>query len=199
MSTATISPHSPLNRNAKKMSATQTYSLAHTSRGKLSSEASRADHNLRLLVGHANFLDSLMLELAEVEQEHVTWSNQFVCQASKPTKQRHADAVVEDPEENWRAEDADSSDTSDSDRDYTSDKEIEEEIFSLRLATFYNEVEEFEDDDGVDYSDLALHLTPSHVTSPPDLEHDSGDSSDDDSLPPIPPSDVLPSFSKKQQ
>lgn len=47
------------------MSITQTYYLAHTARGKLSHEAAQADHNLRLLVGHANLLDSLMLELAE--------------------------------------------------------------------------------------------------------------------------------------
>lgn len=51
------------------MSVTQTYYLAHTAWGKLSSGAARADHNLRLLVGHANLLDSLMVEPAEAEQE----------------------------------------------------------------------------------------------------------------------------------
>jgi hypothetical protein len=169
------------------MSVTQTYFLAHTARGKLSSEASRADHDLRLLVGHANLLDSLMLELAEAEQEQESWFNQSVQKASKPTEQKHiqwADAIVEDPEEDWQAEDADSSDSSDSDSDYSSEEEIE-------------------DDGAEDYEELALTLTPSHGTSPPDLEHDSGegDSSDDDSVPPSPPADVLPlpSFSQKER
>jgi hypothetical protein len=202
MSTTAISPRSPLNRNAKKTSVAQTYFLACTARGKLSSEASRADHNLRRLVGHANLLDSLMLEMAEAEREHETWFNQFVSQASKPTEQKHiqwADAMDKDPEEDWRAGEADSSDSSGSDSDASSDEEIKEEIFSRNPAASNNEVEEFEDDGEEDYEDLALHLTLSHSTSPPDLEHDPGDSSDDDSLPPSPPVDVLPSFSEKQQ
>ena len=36
------------------MSITQTFYLAHKARGKLSSEASRQDHNLRLLVGKSD-------------------------------------------------------------------------------------------------------------------------------------------------
>lgn len=181
------------------MSVTQTYFLAHTARGKLSSEASRADHNLRLLVGHANLLDSLMLELAEAEQEQESWFNQSVHKASKPTEQRHiqwADAIVEeDPE------DADSSDSSDSDSDYSSEEEIEDVNVAARPAPFVSFDEEIEDDGAEDYEDLALTLTQSHGASPPDLEHDSGDSSDDDSLPPSPPADVLPlpSFSQKQR
>ena len=51
------------------MSITQTYYLSHKARAKLSREAAQPDHDLRLLVGHANLLDSLMLELAEAEQE----------------------------------------------------------------------------------------------------------------------------------
>ncbi|KAH8661827.1 hypothetical protein BGZ61DRAFT_593629 [Ilyonectria robusta] len=51
------------------MFITQTYYLAHKARVKLSSEAARADHDLRLLVSHANLLDSLMLELADTERE----------------------------------------------------------------------------------------------------------------------------------
>jgi hypothetical protein len=88
---------SPLKRKA--MSVTQTYYLAHTARGKLSHEAAKADHNLRLLVGHANLLDSLMLELAEAEQEQESWFNQSVKKASKTEEPKHiqwADAIVED-------------------------------------------------------------------------------------------------------
>lgn len=72
--------HSIYNRPQKKqkMSITQTYFLAHSARGKLSKEAARADHDLRLLVGHANMLDSLMLDLANAEQEQERWFNKTV-------------------------------------------------------------------------------------------------------------------------
>lgn len=191
------------------MSVTQTYYLAHTARGKLSSEASRADHNLRLLVGHANLLDSLMLELAEAEQEQESWFNQSVKKATKTEEPKHiqwADTIVEEPEEDWQAEDADSSD---SDSDYDSDEDVEMEtgIASLQrvpsnsIVTSYTEVEEdYEDDGEEDFDGLALHLTPSHSTSPPELDLDSSDdSSEDESMPPSPPSDVLPTFSEKQR
>lgn len=195
------------------MSITQTYFLAHTARGKLSSEASRADHNLRLLVGHANLLDSLMLDLAEAEQEQESWFNQSVRKAAstKSAEPRHiqwADSVVEeieDPEDDWDAEDADSSDSSDSESDYSSEEEIED-VHAVPITALSRPVlaaydDEIEDDGAEDYDELALTLTPSHGASPPGLDHDSGDSSDDDSLPPSPPADVLPlpSFSEKQR
>jgi len=190
------------------MSVTQTYYLAHTARGKLSSEASRSDHNLRLLVGHANLLDSLMLELAEAEQEQESWFNQSVKKATKTEENKHiqwADTIVEDPEEDWQAEDADSSD---SESDYDSDEEMEIEtgfaalqrVPSRNVAASYTEVEEeYEDDGEEDFEGLALHLTHSHSNSPPELDHDSDDSSEDESMPPSPPSDTLPSFSEKQR
>jgi len=202
---------SPLKRKA--MSVTQTYYLAHTARGKLSSEASRSDHNLRLLVGHANLLDSLMLELAEAEQEQESWFNQSVKKATKTEEPRHiqwADTIVEDPEEDWQAEDADSSD---SDSDYDSDEEMEMDtgLASLRrvpsnnVVSTYSEVEEEYEDEEEDFAELALHRTRSHSnssspTSPPELDLDSSDdSSEDESMPPSPPSDALPSFSEKQR
>jgi hypothetical protein len=196
---------SPLKRKA--MSVTQTYYLAHTARGKLSSEASRADHNLRLLVGHANLLDSLMLDLAEAEQEQESWFNQSVKKASKTEEPRHiqwADAIVEEPEEDWQAEDADSSD-SESEYDSDDDMEMEAGVVSLQRVQSQNIVssimsmdeEEYEDDEE-DFEGLQLHLTPSHSAHPPELDHDS-DSSEDESMPPSPPSDALPSFSEKQQ
>ncbi|KAI9646976.1 hypothetical protein NHQ30_004977 [Ciborinia camelliae] len=212
------SPFSPLKR--KKMSITQTYYLAHTARGKLSSEAARADHNLRLLVGHANLLDSLMLELAEAEQEQESWFNQSVRKATKQEDPKHiqwADSVVEEPEEDWATSDLDNDDSSDSDSEYDSDEEMEEPtmIPLARVPSHPNmvapvtvssreveedEEEEFEDDGEEDYSSLQLHLTKSHSAShPPELDHDSDESSEDESMPPSPPSDALPSFSGKEQ
>jgi hypothetical protein len=203
--TSNTSSVSPLKRKA--MSVTQTYYLAHTARGKLSSEAARADHNLRLLVGHANLLDSLMLELAEAEQEQESWFNQSVKKASKSsTKSTHiqwADSIVEEPEEDWAAEDADDSSDSDSEYDDDEDMEMEAGVVSVRRAqqstTTTTEVDEEEyEDDEEDLEGLQLSLTTSHAAYPPELDHDS-DSSEDESMPPSPPSDTLPSFSEKQQ
>ena len=97
------------------MSITQTYFLAHKARAKLSNEAARPDHNLRLLVGHANLLDSLMLDLAEAEREQESWFNQSVRGAAPKAEERHVqwadDVAVED---DWEADSSDSdSDTED--------------------------------------------------------------------------------------
>ena len=192
------------------MSVTQTYYLAHTARGKLSTEAARADHNLRLLVGHANLLDSLMLELAEAEQEQESWFNQSVKKASKTEEPKHiqwADSVVEDPEEDWEAEDADSSD---SDSEYDSDEDIEMEhgfsslqrVVSHTVTAVSEEEEEEEfDEDAEEEFGFELQLTRSHSNkhNPPELDHDSDESSEDESMPPSPPSTSLPTFSEKQR
>ena len=196
---------SPLKRKA--MSVTQTYYLAHTARGKLSQEAARSDHNLRLLVGHANLLDSLMLELAEAEQEQESWFNQSVKKASSkpsPEQPKHiqwADTIVEDPEEDWRAEDVEDSD---SESEYDSDDEIENHMARLQHVahmTAASEEQEFEDDEEEDYASLSLHRTNSHSassSSPPELDMDS-DSSEDEAMPPSPPSTSLPTFSEKER
>lgn len=207
------SPSTSLKR--KTMSLTQTYYLAHTARGKLSAEAARADHNLRLLVGHANLLDSLMLDLASAEQEQESWFNKSVQSATKSEESprehiQWADAIVEDPEEDWDAEDADSSDSDDSDYDEDEDAEMQDATFTTLYRTSSHsaasatvrEIEdddEFEDDGEEDYASLSLTPSPSHSTSPPELLHDSDSESEDDSMPPSPPSTSLPSFSEKQQ
>lgn len=196
------------------MSITQAYYLAHTARGKLSSEAARADHDLRLLVGHANLLDSLMLELAEAEREQESWFNQSVRAATKTAESpRHiqwADSVVEAPEHDWQAEDADS----DSDSESEFDDEETVHAASTGMASMHrvqsqqsiylpmddDSEEEFEDDDEEDYASLSLARTPSRSAQPPELSHDSDDSSsDEESMPPSPPSTSLPSFSEKQR
>lgn len=191
-----------------KMSITQTYFLAHKARGKLSHEAARPDHNLRLLVGHANLLDSLMLELADAEREQESWFNQSVRGASK-SEDRHiqwADSIVEEPEQDWQAEDADvySDSDSDSDSDLDEDEDVEmADMVSLRripsnnTKIYYDGDMEEDDDEEEDYAQLALSRSPSHSASPPELDHDS-DSSEDESMPPSPPTAVLPTFSEKE-
>ena len=192
------------------MSITQTYYLAHKARGKLSSEAGRPDHNLRLLVGHANLLDSLMLDLADAEREQESWFNQSVRGASPKSEDRHvqwADTVVEEPEEDWEAEDAGSdSDSSSDGSDFGDDDDDVEmaDAIPLRRVQSHNvtpptsDEEDGDFDEEDDYAKLSLTRSPSHPASPPELDHDS-DSSDDEHMPPSPPNNALPSFSVKGQ
>ena len=191
------------------MSITQTYYLAHSARGKLSDEAARSDHRLRRLVGHANLLDSLMLELADAEAEQESWFNASVRGARKT--QRHiqwADAVVEEPEEDWQAEDAES-DSSDSSDEEDEDEEMQDAGFAslqrVKSHTAFEKMVEddeediYEDDGEEDYAVLSLSRTNSHPASPPELSLDEeDDSSEDESMPPSPPADVLHSFPKSK-
>lgn len=187
------------------MSITQTYFLAHKARAKLSSEAARPDHNLRLLVSHANLLDSLMLDLADAEREQESWFNQSVRGATPKTEERHiqwADSVAE--EDDWEADSSDSDDDSDLDDDEDIEmfdaaplSRIPSQLVtppSPKLHTM--EADEFEDDEE-DYAHLGLTRSPSHLASPPELEHDS-ESSEDESMPPSPPTASLPTFTEKQ-
>jgi hypothetical protein len=192
----------PFSLKNKTMSITQTYYLAHKARAKLSTEASRSDHNLRLLVGHANLLDSLMLELADAERDQESWFNQSVRGATK-SEERHvqwADTIAEDEEEDWEA---DSDSSSDSDDDYEEEEDVEmADVVSLRRVASatvsrieaYDDMEE--DDLEEDYAQLELVRTSSHSNSPPELDHDS-DTSEDESMPPSPPTALL-TFSEKE-
>ncbi|KAL8823624.1 MAG: hypothetical protein Q9191_005689 [Dirinaria sp. TL-2023a] len=195
---------SPIEKK-QKMSLTQTYYLAHTARGKLSKEAAKADHDLHRLVGHANLLDGLMLDLADAEREQERWFNQTVKGAAKaseePEKPKHiqwADAI---PEEAVEDEDYEASD-SDSDSD---DDEI---TYTQPMARRYPEApatitameidEDMEDDDEEFDEDLALTRTSSH---PPELLHESDSESEDEPMPPSPPAPEfhLDAFSEKQR
>lgn len=190
------------------MSVTQTYFLAHQARAKLSKEAGRPDHNLRLLVGHANLLDSLMVDLAEAEREQESWYNQSVRGATPKAEERRvqwADEVA--VEDDWEGDSSDSdSETEDEDSDIemadaVSLRRVPSHIItppSPQFQTMDEDEDDFEDDDE-DYDALSLTRSPSHsVTSPPELEHDS-DSSEDEAMPPSPPVASIPTFSEKQR
>lgn len=183
------------------MSVSQTYYLAHTARGKLSHEASKNEHDLFRLVHHANLLDSLMIELAEAEQEQESWFNQSVNAATKTEEPRHiqwADAIIEESEEDWDV-------SSDSDSDSEFDEEEEEE-FERASAQQFEEDEDAEEDDETyeddgeeDYGALSLTLSPSHPASPPELSHDSDSDSEDDTLPSPPATSTIQTFTKQQR
>lgn len=169
----------------QKMSITQTYFLAHSARGKLSREAARADHDLRLLVGHANMLDTLMIDLANAEQEQERWFNKSLSGAREEAEISHQDTLVEEPEADWEIEDAESSDESD----------YEEEIKATHpVETSFEEVDmEYDDEDD---QSLTLTRTASRH-SPPELTHDDSDS-EDEQMPPSPPNLSLDDIAKKQ-
>jgi hypothetical protein len=176
----------------QKMSLTQTYYIASSARAKLGKEACRPDHNLRLLVGHANLLDSLMLELQDAEREQEAWFNQSVQKAQKAEEPRHiqwADTIVEEEGEEDDDEEADESD-SDSDFD-EEDFQMLSQIRSIRQAPVQVLTQEFEDDEEEYYDEeedepeLALVRTQSHSANPPELVDDSD--SEDDSPPSSPP------------
>lgn len=179
------------------MSLTQTYLLAHSARGKLSKEASRPAHDLRRLVGHANMLDNLMLDLSNAEQEQENWFNQSVKSANKAAPEpKHIQWAGAIPEE--VVEDEEDSDSESDDEEYEIARQmpVHKIIRTLRAPAIEDEDEEMEDDD--DYTDdLALTRTESH---PPELLEDSDSDSDDD-MPPSPPANAISfsTFSEKQR
>ncbi|KAI4254988.1 MAG: hypothetical protein L6R42_006962 [Xanthoria sp. 1 TBL-2021] len=187
----------------QKMSLTQTYYLAHTARGKLSKEAAQADHNLRRLVGHANLLDGLMLDLADAEREQESWFNQTVKGATKASESpRHiqwADSIEEAIED----------DDEYSDNESDSDDEVEQipqiparrlrqEVAPTPIVTIEEDSDEEMTDDEDNEEELALTRTNSN--QPPELLHESDSESDDD-MPLSPPQPNLPldAFSEKQR
>jgi len=174
-------------KQQKMLSLTQTYFLAHSARGKLSKEASRADHNLRLLVGHANMLDSLMIDLANAEQEQERWFTKSVSGAKESEaepEQEWAENVAE-PEVDWEAEDAESTDD---------ESDYEEERPEATIIT----TTEIDSDDEENYGDLALTRTTSRH-SPPELSSDSDSDSDDEHMPSSPPQPTIAAFTEKQR
>ncbi|KAJ6172024.1 hypothetical protein N7470_001091 [Penicillium chermesinum] len=177
-------------RQQKKMSITQTYYLAHTARKKLTREASRADHDLRLLVGHANLLDSLMVDLAEAEREQERWFNQTVHGATKAQEETRrvqwASTMIEETEEEYDLSD----DNSDLDSDSDSDEEDEaytQAGFVINPSTRCRP--------GIE--DLSLTRSPSRQSPPELLPADSDDESEDDALPISPPQPTLEAFDQK--
>ncbi|KAF2712241.1 hypothetical protein K504DRAFT_464318 [Pleomassaria siparia CBS 279.74] len=182
----------------QKMSLTQTYYIAASARSKLGKEACRADHDLRLLVGHANLLDSLMVELADAEKKQEEWFNSTVRQASK-SEPRHiqwADSIDEEEEE----DDSDSdSDFYDEDGDFDMVAATPRRIISSPVQITTTEVDEYDDDDEDFYDDLEddadLALTRVSSQSPPELVYE--EDSEDDSPPTSPPQASL-EFSQKE-
>ena len=190
----------------QKMSLTQTYYIAASARSKLGKEACRADHDLRLLVGHANLLDSLMIELQDAERQQEQWFNQTMAKASKTEEPRHiqwADSIAEELDDDEDDDDASSVSDSDSDNDDDFDmipmpRRIAQSPVQISTMEVDEDDSEDEDDfydDMEDDSELALTRVPSQSQSPPELTFE--DESDDESPPTSPPQSTL-NFSEKE-
>ena len=183
---SSLSSPSPSSPPAKKqkMSLTQTYFIASTARTKLGKEASRSDHDLRLLVGHANLLDVLMVELQDAEREQEAWFNESLRKASKPEQPRHVqwiDSIAEEFEEDSDSDcDSDDSDV----YEERAEQIITPSVFSVSSRELDEDDEDFEDEiQDMEYDEEhALTRVDSH---PPELVHEDSDS-DDESLPPSP-------------
>lgn len=187
-----LTPATSPARKQKKMSITQTYQIASSARTKLGREASRPDHDLRLLVGHANLLDVLMVELQEAEREQEAWFNESLRKNTKPEQPRHIqwiDSIAEEYE-----------DDSDSDSDTSSDNDIydAQPEFTIppqqsEYSVTSQEVVLDEEDYDVEFQDTenddehALTRTESYT---PDLVHEDLSDSDDDSMPSSPDPEV---------
>ncbi|KAF2431270.1 hypothetical protein EJ08DRAFT_194001 [Tothia fuscella] len=201
ISTGTIRLSSQPPQKKQKMSLTQTYYVASSARAKLGKEACRPDHNLRLLVGHANLLDSLMLELQDAEREQEAWFNSTIQKVQKSDEPKHIqwlDTIVQEDEEDL---DDGASDASDSDSDFDGDdfemlplKRLRSPPVTMSSQTIAEEEGEddiYEDDENL--PELALIRTHSHSSPPPppELDSDSENESDDESMPASPPQPTL--------
>lgn len=132
--------------------------------------------SLSRLVGHANMLDELMINLANAEQEQERWFNKSLSGPREEEEISHEETIMEEPEE---AEDEESSDESDYEEEFKPTKDEDD----------------MEMDDEEDES-LSLTRTASRH-SPPELTHDDSDSEDD--FLPSPPNVVLSDFTIKSE
>jgi hypothetical protein len=163
-SKAKISIYTP--QKKQKLSVKQTYFLAQNARGKLSNEAAKSDHDLRLLVGHAIMLDSLMRDLADAEQAQRRWCNRSLSSARDDEKpeQEHVETIEEELKADWEEEDTESSDEE-------SESDEEEQLKSTTINITQDVDADMEKNDET-YADLALTRTASRH-SPSELTADS--------------------------
>lgn len=212
--THSIHPSKLREAQEKKMAYTQTFQLAQRARGKLQREASQHDHNLRLLVGHANLLDNLMIALAEAEREQDKWFCDVVRGSIAAEDEEEEEESRDWPEQSyeghgWLAVDySDSESEEDSESEADSDEEVEDVQYPMprltrksshRSLSSYlhptigvSEVDEydkdFEDEDG-----MYPLMRASSYGSPPQLVADLTDDEEEESTPPpSPPQLSLP-------
>ncbi|KAK9369968.1 hypothetical protein V1509DRAFT_618109 [Lipomyces kononenkoae] len=148
------------NVRTPQLSFAQSYKLMTVARTKLSRAANTSDHDLRVLVSHANFLDALMIHL-----EH----------KDAPVASARRRTLARDREEEYRYfshsddEDSYSDDDSDSDSDCSSDDEDEDEEEYLVVTS----------------NGRTLSPIPERSRETSDREDDDDDDDDADSMEPL--------------
>lgn len=100
INTSSLLPSPPQSPPAKKqkMSLSQTYYIAASARSKLGREAQKHDHSLRHLVGHANLLDALMLELQEAEREQESWFDETLRSVDSASEEQQQQPQQQQPQ-----------------------------------------------------------------------------------------------------
>ncbi|RPB20731.1 hypothetical protein L211DRAFT_870469 [Terfezia boudieri ATCC MYA-4762] len=218
--THSIHPSKLREAQEKKMAYTQTFQLAQRARGKLQREAAQHDHNLRLLVGHANLLDNLMIALADAEREQEQWFNEVV-RGSVAAEDEEEEEQEQEQEESrdwpeqcyeshgWLAVDYSDSESEeeDSGSEADSDEEMEDVQYAMphllrkplhqSLSSYVqatigvSEVDEYDEDFEDEDGMYPLTRASSHG-SPPQLVADYTDDEEDESTPPSPRQLSLP-------
>ena len=188
--THSIHPSKLRETKDKRMAYTQTFQLAQRARGKLQREASQHDHNLRLLVGHANLLDSLMIALADAEREQEQWFNEVV----RGSIAADDEEAVEDADEKEDAEEEEES------RDWPHPSSSQSQLFSSSFdghgwlaADYYSDSESDEDSEsevdsdddmeGIEYTIPRIRnvtMATSEVDSNSDREEEQEDEDEDE-------------------
>ena len=79
------------------MDITQTHLVAHIAQRKFFIEASRPDQSLRLLVGHANLLNSLATELSKPKQTDYSAGRSRVTEEAKHIQMAGAEPEADYP------------------------------------------------------------------------------------------------------
>ncbi|TKA63946.1 hypothetical protein B0A55_12956, partial [Friedmanniomyces simplex] len=162
----------------QKMSLTQTYDVASTARSKLGRETNREDHNLRWLVGHANLLDTLMLDLADAEREQDAWFTQSHQNRIKTERPNYIHWEETIPEQDEEESDDESAAGSANDEDADEAYNISGRNFASPPVQIESSVVELDDDSDEDEENdeqHALMRVPSSRHSPPELMDDSSD------------------------
>ena len=135
--------------------------VAHQARSKLAKEAQASDHNLHRLVCHANMLDTLILDLAQAEQQQESYLNKLSQKASprpRKAKAEKYDFVVMEKLTEESEEDSDNS----SDSDPESDDECEHwdpKTFNATATMIASDEEVDADELQEEYARLSLERT----------------------------------------
>lgn len=178
-------------------SLSDTYFLASRAKSKLTREASRHDHDLRVLVSHANLLDSLMDSIHEKKKEQYKQRQLQLQQQRVMNYNNHSGSISFDLANTKRTtynspileqNDDDDYMDSDSDSDSDSDDEADDEpLYTYHYNQSYRTMPtvDEEDDEEKEQEPIVQVVESSdeeHTNAPPSLSY-SSDEEEDDELP----------------